>query len=650
MRHGKNKKLIILVLFFSVFYLPISTCCSAEDATTITSDTLEYNQETFTYIAKDNVKIKKVDISIGADEIIYNEKTSEVTATGSFIYNDKDVSIIATKAELNLDARTGIIYDAEILFKNDNYHISGGTIEKKGDKHYSSPEAAFTTCDGPVPAWCFRGKDIDVVIGEHLKARNVTFRIKNIPVLYTPYFRAPIQTERKTGFLTFLIGQSESRGFNLNIPFYWAIAENRDLTVNMDYYTKRGLGKGIEYRYIEPFDAKGRWWFYHLRDRELKKDFYEIRMRHEHRPSEKINGFLNINYINEKDYYREFTDNIEVRTNRFLESNGEVSVSFDNSRAYLLSQYWIDLKEKNLPVPQKLPETGFILNPTNVGSILFSSAATLSNFWREEGIYGQRLDIYPKIFHAFGNDIIIAQTLGLRETVYSLQRYNEGNILRRESLGYNIKANTRLIKRYRLFTHLLEPSLSYTFVAISGNDLPLFDSTELFKKKSLVEVSLLNRITNRYGRELLVIRASQGFDSYHGDRAFQPFKVEVGIKKPISLRLETDYDVHKGKVESINSDLSVNIFNAIILASQRYNREEDIAFYNAGIGINPYKPLFLETRIWYDAKEKEAKDITMNLKYIRQCWGFNILFNKRPDDFNIGIMIELKGITKNIRI
>jgi LPS-assembly protein len=648
-KHGKNKKLIILVLCFSVFYSLISTCYSAEDGTTIISDTLEYNQQTFTYIAKGNVKIQRTDMSIEADEIIYNEKTSEVTAKGAVSYNDKDVTITANRAELNLEAKTGIIYDAAILFKKDNYHISGEKIEKRGDKYYSSPEATFTTCDALVPAWCFRGKDIDAVIGDELKARNVTFHIKNIPVLYTPYFRSPMLTERKTGFLTPLIGHSESRGFNLNIPFYWVIAENRDLTVNMDYYTKRGLGKGIEYRYIEPFDAKGRWWFYHLRDRELKKDFYELKIRHEQEPSEKIKGFLNINFINEKDYYREFTDNIEVRTNRFLESNGEISISLVNSRAYLLSQYWIDLKEENTSVPQRFPETGFILNPMNISNILFSSSTTLSNFWRKEGVHGQRLDIYPKIFHAFGDDIVIAQTLGLRETIYFLQRYDEGTSLHRESIGYSIKANTRLVKGYRLFTHILEPSLSYTFINNSEDGLPLFDSTELFKKKSLIELTLLNRLMNSDG-ELLIIRASQGFDSYHGDRAFQPFRVEIGIKKPVYLRIETDYDVHEGRVKTINSDFSVNISNTIISASQRYNREDDITFYNAGIGINPYKPLFLEGRIWYDTKEKEVKDITMNLKYISQCWGINIQFNKRPDDFNIGIMIELKGITKDLRI
>ncbi len=647
MRYGKNKISIVILLSLSIFSSLIIPCYSAERI--ISSDILEYNQKTFTYTAIGNVKIEEDGVTIEADEIIYNEESSDVIATGSVIYIDKDVSLEATKAELNLETKTGIVYDARIFFKRENYHISGKKIEKKGDKYYSSPEATFTTCDSPIPEWCFRGKGINATIGEEIEAKNVTFRIKNIPILYTPYFRAPILTERKTGFLIPLIGQSESRGFQLKIPFYWAIAENRDLTVNMELYSKRGIGKGIEYRYIEPFNANGKWWFYHLRDTKLKKDFFELEIHHEQSPSDTIRAFLNVNFINEKDYYREFTDNIEIRTNRFIESTGELSISFENLRAFLLSQYWIDLKEKGSNMPQRLPEIGFTLNPTSIKDIMFSSNVLLSNFWKKEGIHGQRLDIYPKIFYSFGEDIVISQILGIRETLYLLQRYNDQeDYFNREGINYNIKANIRLTKGYGSFIHILEPSLGYTFIEHSEDNSFLFDSTELFKKASLIEFSLLNRLFNK-DREFLIIKATQGFDSNHGDRAFLPLRIELGIKKPLSLRLETEYNVHTGKVENINYDFSINVFKSLISLSQRYNRKEDILYYNGGIGINPYKPLFLEGRIWYDAKAKETKDLTVNLKYLSQCWGINMQFNKRPDDFNISVMIELKGITKSIK-
>jgi LPS-assembly protein len=637
----KYKRLSLVILLFTIHYSLFTIHCFAEEQTIITSETLEYNEGTSTYTAKGNVKIQRADTTIESDEVAYNEQTSEIFAGGVIRYNDPDVSITSRKAELNLGSNTGILYDAEILFKKDNYHIAGKIIEKKGERYYFSPEATFTTCDAPVPAWCFRGKNIDAVIGERLKAKNVSFRIKDVPVLYTPYLRTSFQTERQTGFLMPEIGFGKKNGLNVNIPFYLAISENRDATVTMDTYTKRGIGEGLEYRYIESHNIDGQWWLYHIRDRELDTDFVELKALHEQRFTDGFSDFLKINYVNEKNFYREFNPYAELRTNRFLESTGEISFPLTNSRIYLLSQYWIDLKENSISAPQKLPEVGYILNTTNVGHFYFSATAAATNFWRDEGVYGRRLDIYPRMFHEFGRDVVISQTIGFRETAYSLDR-SEDNSLNREAFEYRIVANTRLLRRYESFTHILEPSVGYTLITDSESPY-LFDTTELFKKTSTIELSLLNRFVDKNG-ELMVFRASQGYDSYLKDRQFLPFKLEVGIKRPVSVRLDASYDVNVGKLDSINSDIRMKVFDTTVTAGQRYNRDNDITFYNAGIGLYPYKPLYMEGKLWYDAKEKEIRDITVKIKYESQCWAMNMVFVKKPGDFIVSIMFDLMNI------
>jgi LPS-assembly protein len=621
--------------------------CFATDETTITSETLEYVESTSTYIAKGSVKITSVDKVIESDEMTYNVQTSDVIATGNVRYDDAETVFTASKMELNLEQKTGRLYDAEILFKTDNYHVSGKEIEKRGEKSYFAPEATFSTCDEPVPAWSFRGKDVDLLVEERLKAKNVSFYIKNVPALYAPYFVLPFQTERKTGFLMPVIDYSSSRGLHLNIPFFWAISENKDATVILDMYTKRGIGEGLEYRYIEPSGTRGNWWLYHIKDTELDKDFFEVRALHEQRSKTGLGGYLSINYVNREDFYRQFSPHLEVRTQRFLESTGEISLPLKNSRMYLLSQYWIDLIENMRPPPQRLPEAGYVLNPTKAGPFWFSGTVTVSNFWRDEDVIGQRLDIYPRILYKLGNEIVLTQALGFRETVYSLHR-GEENSLHREAIEYSAVAHTSLIKRYNSITHVIEPSLGYTLITDSEN-LPLFDSTELFKKTSAVELSLINRFFSK-GREYVVLRASQAFDANLGDRPFLPFKLEVGIKRPISLRLDTAYNVHEGKIESINSDMRVSVSKGVILAGQRYNRLEDVIFYRAGFEITPYKPWYVRGNIWYDAEQKKVGDITFNLRYLGQCWGVNMEFIKRPHDYTFSVMFELKGISKGLKI
>ncbi len=643
----KYKRILLIIFLFTVHFSLFTPFCFATDETTITSETLEYVESISTYIAKGSVKLTSEDKVIESDEMTYNVQTSDVIATGNVRYDDAETVFTASKMELNLERKTGRLYDAEILFKTDNYHVSGKEIEKKGENHYFAPKATFSTCDAPVPAWSFKGNDVDLLVEERLKAKHVSFFIKDVPALYAPFFVLPFQTERKTGFLMPVIDYSSSRGIHLNIPFFWAISENKDATVILDMYTKRGIGEGLEYRYIEPSGTKGNWWLYHIKDTELSKDFFEVRSLHDQRSIEGVGGFLSINYVTEKDFYREFSPYLDVRIRRFLESTGEISFPLENSRMYLLSQYWVDLKEEIRPPPQRLPEAGYVLNPAKAGPFWVSGMATISNFWRDEDVFGQRLDIYPRILYKLGNEIVLTQALGFRETAYFLHR-GEDNFLHREAIEYSAVASTSLLKRYDSVTHVIEPSIGYTLITDSES-LPLFDSTELFKKTSTIELSLINRFFNK-GREFLVLRASQAFDSNLGDRPFLPFRLEVGIKRPFSLRLDTAYNVHEGKLESINSDLRFKIPNGAIWAGQRYDRLEDVIFYRAGFEITPYKPWYVRGNIWYDAEEKEVRDIAIDLRYSSQCWGVNMGFIKRPHDFTFSVMFDLKGISKGFKI
>jgi LPS-assembly protein len=632
---------IFLVILIVYCFLTDSPCLAAEE-TIITSDTLEYSKKTSTYVATGNVKVQREDTTIEADEMIYNEQTGDVTAIGSVKYTDPTVSIQASRVELNLNSKKGKLYDAEILFPEDNYHVAGGEIEKRGETYYVSPDARFTTCDGPIPAWCFKGKDINLNVGKEIKARDVSFRINDVPVLYIPYMKASLLSERQTGFLIPSVGYSNTRGASVRVPFFWAISNDRDATFILDFYSKRGIGEGIEYRYIKPDDVTGTLWLYHIRDTSLKKDFFEMKASHEQRSPSGLGGYLNINYVNEKDFFREFELELETRSNRFLESTGEVSLPLTNSRLYLLAQYWVDLKEESDPPSQKLPEAGFVVHPTSLGDFWVSATATFSNFWRDEGVFGQRFDVYPQILYMFGKDVVVTQNLGVRGSAYSLYR-SEDDFIHRENLEYAIVANTRLFKKYTSFTHILEPSISYHLITDS-DEAPLFDSTELLKKTSEIELSLLNRFIDERG-EFMVMRVSQAYDTHLEDRPFLPLKLEVGIRRLLSLRFDASYDVHEGELESVNSDLSLKVSQIKFSVGQRYNRRDDISTYVVGIGLSPFKVLSLGGRVWYDADEREVREFAVNMRYDQKCWGVYMEFYKRPGDFTAAVMFDLKGIS-----
>ncbi len=644
---GRKRRGEALLFFFSVLFslfLP-SVSLSAAPQTTITSDKLEYFSETGKYVATGSVVIEKDGTVVHADEATYFEKTSEVNASGHFTYDDSLYSIKADRADLNLDAKTGKLFDAEVFFKKENNHLRGKEIERRGENYYYSPEGSFTTCDAPVPAWCFRAKDIDAYQGERLKARDASFAIKGLPVFYTPYLSAPIISDRQTGFLIPIIGNSTTRGFEYLQRFYWAIDENRDATFVLDYYSKRGVGTGMEYRFIEPGDIKGNLWVYHIRDTVLDKDDWEIKDLYENRHSESLGGYLNVNYVNQQDFYRVFNPEREINIQRFLESTGELNMPFSNSRLYLLSQYWVDLENPQGNVPQKLPEAGYVLNYTRLGSFMYSLSATAADLWRRDGVSAGRLDLYPRVLHSMGSDFVVTQAAAVRGTSYFFYNDQEGDkSSQRGAFEYDVVAHTRLYKDYSFFTHVIEPSIGYHFISSSVNDLPVFDTTELFMKTSTIKLSLLNRAIIK-GVEAVAFRITQDIDTNNSDRPFLPVRIDLAMRKYLPLVLETTYNVYTGELETVSSEVTFQLPKTTVSVGERYNREQNIMMYSGRIAFNPYRSLQMAAQIWYDAKGTGLQNLDVSVRYLRQCWGIRVEAVKNKGDFTVRVLFQLSGLS-----
>jgi len=641
-----RNRLLFFVSLFTIHYLLFTVVCFAGDPdnTLITSDRLDYFGETKKYVATGSATVERAGAVLKSDEITFHEDTSEAIAAGRVTYEDADASIKASRAEMNLDAKTGTLFDAEVLYKKYNYHIRGKEIEKRAEDYYYSPDATFTTCDAPVPEWCFKGKDVSAVVEKKVIARNATFLIKDLPVFYTPYLYAPLLKERQTGFLMPVISNSTTRGASLTLPFYWAIAENRDATITLDAYGKRGIGTGLEYRFLEPGGARGNWWAYHIKDTGLEKDFWEVRGLYENRHPEGLGGYLSVNYVNDKEFYQQFSTRRDIRILRYLESTGELNLPLNDSRLYLLSQYWKDLRNATSAVPQKLPEAGYVLNYTRVGDFMFSAAANAANLWRENGISAERIDIYPRVLHSVGKDVVFTQAVALRETAYSFYKErDEDNFRQRGAFEYDAVLHTRLYRTYSSFTHIIEPAVRYHFIYSSTGDLPLFDSTELYGRTSNIELSVLNRAMVK-GTELFAVRLTEPIDTY-GGRPFLPLRLEVAVRTPVTLTMEASYDMYSGKVETVTSTLGFRAFKANFVVGETYNRKDEITMYTAYVGFSPIKTVQIAGQMWYDAKGPGLRDVILDVKYQKQCWGVRFEAVKSPGDFTMKVLFDLTGIT-----
>ncbi len=629
-------------VFFVFLHLTPHTFAQ-EVETFIRSDQAEFVSDVKIYFLRGNAQMNRDGVVITADEIEFHEETSLVKATGNVIYDDADVTIETSYAELNLDRKTGNIGKGHLLFKKDNYHLSGETIIKKAEKEYFIEKASFTTCDAAVPAWCFHADEAEIEVGNWLKAKGATFKLKGLPAFYSPIFIAPFQRERKSGFLLPAFGFRSDKGAYLNLPFYWVISDNRDATFYIDTYTKRGIGQGVEYRYVERGGIKGEWNLYHLRDNELKEDFFLVNGKHNQFTDDGFSTVIDVNYLNEKDFFREYSPHIETRVQRFLESTGDISLSKEKMRLYLLSQGWVDLRDETDKISQRIPEVGFTVHPMDFKGIKFSLASSVTNFWSGDGIQGQRADIFPRVYHETGKFVRLTQTAGVRGTFYSLTQ-NPGfqDNPHNGSLAYTASVDTTLRRKYGELTHLTEPTLSYNFIS-EDNNAPVFDSVETFDRASVAKLSFMNYLTDRKGF-FLFLRLVNDYDFNKSKRPFGPLKLDTKLLRPLHLRANASYNYYEKEITEANSEISFKVYNIDFSVGERFSKENDIFFLTGSMGFHLLKNLRVNTNVSHDLKGGGLRQFGMNALYSKQCWALDVHFIQRPDDYSVFFIVELKGL------
>jgi LPS-assembly protein len=125
-------------------------------------------------------------------------------------------------------------------------------ITKKTKKHLTILEqATMSTCAPNTNTWAMKASELTFDTGKQKgSAKNVRFTIKDIPVLYSPYISFPLDKKRKTGFLLPSYGTTDTKGFTIQLPFYWNIAPNYDATITPQYMTKRGVLWDGLFRYL----------------------------------------------------------------------------------------------------------------------------------------------------------------------------------------------------------------------------------------------------------------------------------------------------------------------------------------------------------------------------------------------------------------
>lgn len=265
---------ILKSLLIALFFLLKSNYVLSNDEFKIEAEKIQYIDNNKTIIAIGNaIASNQLGYKVSSNKIIYykdkdlihtynNSKYEDginIITAKSFKYDLKIKSIEAQKNVILIDgeknkfsfdffkyfveSKKGYGENGEILFSDGSYLKTKKV--NANQKIIELQNANYTTCselkdnkNNFCPTWSLKSNKI--IYDKNKKIithKNAFLKIKNIPILYTPYVSHPDPSvKRQSGFLPPLIKSISNIGRTTRTPYFWAISDDKDLTITPIYY------------------------------------------------------------------------------------------------------------------------------------------------------------------------------------------------------------------------------------------------------------------------------------------------------------------------------------------------------------------------------------------------------------------------------
>lgn len=525
--------------------------------------------------------------------------------------------------------------------------------------------ATYTTCAPDDNLWQLKSKK---VVLDQESGRGSTWHtqllMKDIPVLYVPYFNFPIDDRRKTGFLNPEFRTSSINGPSLRTPYYLNLAPNYDATLYPYYMNDRGLQMGAEYRFLlSQFNgqAYGEFLnddraFAHFRERKLDSDEIpdpedprrkNLQDASDNRWLASFVGhgkhgkhwstYLEYLEVSDDEYLIDFGSNTFGDDQRQLRSRAEASYIDESISGSIYIQDYQTLQpfEANLVAPPYrilpsaqayyapyMPDYPFVFNVGTQATLFRHSSEP---FIHETPTYGNRYHLAPTLSAPFRRSYgFFIPTTTLMETYYDLTLSHTNETLGFPSvdnraipmtsadMGLIFERNTSWFNRS--YVQTLEPRLFYLYVPdINQNDIPVFDtayyeftSAQLFRTNRF---SGIDRIGD--ANQVSLALTTRYYDDILGDQRFNATVGQIYYFRNRNVMLcNTDLDPLCFELENPTADAKTSPLVGDTL--YRFNPEWYFTA-DARYGINDTETDLFSGRLHYQTQPRDI--IHVGLRY-----------------------------------
>ncbi|WP_160295208.1 LPS-assembly protein LptD [Geobacter sp. OR-1] len=646
------------------------------DQVTIAADSIVQEQSGETLNASGKVKIDWQNYTMFADRVEYSDKLRSALASGRVILIRADDILTADTLKIGLDSRLGSATNGTLRTTEGNLRVKGALIEKTGDDQYRMANGSFTSCDSDPPSWKFTAGELDLTVEGLASGRDVVFSVAEIPVFYTPYLLFPVKRERQSGFLFPRLGSSTKKGFYADFPFYWAVSPSAEALFDLDFQIKRGVGTGVQAAWLGRGGSHGDVIAYTIYDTVLSRERAEIGARIKEGVASGTDVNVDLHLASDRSFFRDFSEASGDYNRQALDSSLSMTKRWQSW--YLAGETRIlnDLDStENQRTLQRLPELTLTGISRRLGALpLFAGIdSRLTNFYRREGVIGQRFAVQPSVayYADLPEGLALSGWGGYRQRFYHASA-GQGEGEKESGLAVAgasgaasfsrlYEAQGKELKRIR---HIITPSLDYSFVQEKDQgNLPFFDYDDRVIGQNLVSWSLANSVTGRFDTptgaeylELVNLRLSQGYQLSGGrrellnpadeHRRFTDIRLEAVVRPLKMLAIETDSRFSPYRAEVTGSAVAATLNDGKgNEAGIGYRRIAGALDYLEGnLTVNLLPPLVFQYTGRYSFDRRDFLEKYFAVEYRHQCWSIALSYRDRPDNREILVNFALAGI------
>ena len=487
-----------------------------------------YEQKTETATLAGDVIIRQASLQAEADEANLYQQDNLGELKGNVRIRDRNALLVGDRAELQLDSGAAKVENAEYVMHAGNSRGSAQYVRRQEDAIIRLKDGTYTSCSPGSNAWHLRGNNVTLNPNTGFgSATNVTLRVKDIPVFYTPYIHFPIDDRRQSGFLPPSFSYSNTKGVVATTPYYFNLAPNFDATLYPTYMYRRGLLTEGEFRYLgknSETTTGGAWLDDHEDERkrqsEYKKDRWMYTLQHEQGFNQRLLGSIDYTAISDPYYFQDLNSNIIAGSNETLDQKANLTWRGNSYSAQLGVHAYEMANISDVTPYDKLPQFSLagalpyqpagLQMSYNTEWTRFDRSLKKGNYYDEDGKPEPWNDTRLRgLDRANGDRLYVAPAISLPmnwswgfikpEVKYAYTRYDLSLDSEGKKAFTNKKFNSspdRSIGIYSVdsglyfdretqwsgtnYRQTLEPRLFYLYVPNEDQtDLPLFDTSEM---------------------------------------------------------------------------------------------------------------------------------------------------------------------------